>query len=87
MGYRICINLPEQRCYTIYALNCLAMHVSEFLKLYGNIGQFTQQGLEKLNDLTTIFFQHTSNHHEQEAHKQILEKRNRIEELEYQGYQ
>ena len=68
-------------------MHCLAMHVSEFLQLYGNIGQFTQQGLEKLNDLTTIFFQHASNHHEQEALKQILEKRNRIEELEYQGYQ
>ena len=29
-------------------MHCLAMHVSEFLKLYGNIGQFTQQGLENL---------------------------------------
>ena len=25
----------------------------EILELYGSIGQFTQQGLEKLNDLTT----------------------------------
>ena len=47
-------------------MHCLAM--------YGNTG-FTQQGLEKLNDLTTIFFQHASNHHEQEALKQILEER------------
>ena len=68
-------------------MHCLVMHVSQFLKLYGNIGQFTQQGLEKLNDLTTILFQHATNHYEQEALKQVLEKRNRLEELEYQGYQ
>ena len=54
--------------------HCLAMHVSQFLEMYGNIGQFTQQGLEKLNDLTTIFSAHImSNHHEHEALKQILE--------------
>jgi len=63
------------------------MHVSEFLTLYGNIGIFTQQGLEKLNDITTIFYQHASNHKEQESLLQVLEKRNRIEELEANGYQ
>ena len=67
-------------------MHCLAMHVSQFLELYGNIAKFNQQGLEKLNDLTTIYFQHASNHREQEALQQILEKRNRIEELEDQGH-
>ena len=43
--------------------------------------------VRELNDLTTLFFQDASNHHEQQALKQILEKRNRLEELEYQGYQ
>ena len=57
-------------------MHCLAMHVSQFLVLYGNIAKFNQQGLEKLNDLTTIYFQHASNHREQEALQQILEKRN-----------
>jgi len=60
------------------------MHVSEFLTLYGNIGIFTQQRLEKLNDITTILYQHASNHKEQES---VLEKQNRIEELEANGYQ
>ena len=34
-------------------IHALGMHVSEFLHLYGNIVMFNQQGLEKLNDLTT----------------------------------
>ena len=57
-------------------MHCLAMHVSQFLELYGNIAKLNQQGLEKQNDLTTIYFQHASNHREQEALQQILEKRN-----------
>ena len=64
-------------------MHCLAMHVSQFL----DIGMFTQQGLEKLNDFTTVFFQHTSNHREQEALLQILVKTNRIEELQDNGHQ
>jgi ubiquinone/menaquinone biosynthesis C-methylase UbiE len=35
-------------------MHAFAMHVSEFLRLYGNIVMFTQQGLEKLNDVTTV---------------------------------
>lgn len=35
----------------------------------------------------TIHFQHASNHREQEALKQLLEKRNRLEELESEGHQ
>lgn len=63
-------------------MHAFSMHVSEFLKLHGNISMFSQQGLEKLNDITTIHFQHASNHREQEALKQLLEKRNRLEDLE-----
>lgn len=53
---------------------------------YGNITKFTQQGLEKLNDLTTIHFQRASNHREMDAFRQVLEKRNRLEKLEDDGY-
>jgi len=63
------------------------MHVLQFLMLYGNIGTFSQQGLEKLNDFTTIFYQHASNHREQESLLQVLENRNRIEDLEASGHQ
>ena len=68
-------------------IHAFAMHVGEFLKLYGNIVKFSQQGLEKLNDLTTTHFQHSSNHRELEALKQMLQKRNRIEDLESRGFQ
>lgn len=64
-------------------MHAFAMHVPEFLSLYGNINMFSQQGLEKLNDLTTIHFQHSTNHKESQALRQILQKRNRIEELEH----
>lgn len=68
-------------------MHALAMHVPEFMKMYGSILLFTQQGLEKLNDTTTIHFQRSSNHRESEALKQLLQKRNRIEELERKGHQ
>ena len=31
----------------------MAMHMPQFIELYGNITKFTEQGLDKLNDLTT----------------------------------
>lgn len=68
-------------------MHCLGMHVSQFLKLHGNINIFTQQGLEKLNDMMTIHFHHSPNHREQEVFKQMLQKRNRLEELELGGHQ
>ena len=68
-------------------MHAFAMHVPQFLSLHGNITIFTQQGLEKLNDLTTKYFQRSSNHREMESLKQILEKHNRIEALEDGGHQ
>jgi len=63
-------------------LHAFSMHVSQFLCLHGNISVFSQQGLEKSNDLITKYFQHSSNHHEMDSLKQILEKQNRIDSLE-----
>ena len=37
-------------------MHAFAQHVPEFLCPYGNIVIFSQQGLEKLNDLTTKHF-------------------------------
>lgn len=68
-------------------IHAFAQHVHEFLRLYGNIVIFNQQGLEKLNDLTTKHFQRATNHQGYQALKQVLEKRNRIELLEDGGYQ
>ena len=64
-----------------------AMHMAEFIYLNGSIVKFIQQGLEKLNDITTKHFQHATNHQEIQSLRQILEKRLRIETLEERGYQ
>ena len=67
-------------------IHAFSMHVPEFVKLYGNIISFTQQGLEKLNDVSTKQFQRASNHRNIESLRQMLEKRNRIESLEDSGH-
>ena len=64
-------------------LHSLVYHVPEFIKAHGNISKFTQQGLEKLNDL---HFWRSTNHRDEQALKQVMEKRNRLEELEDAGY-
>ena len=68
-------------------MHAFTMHVPQFLSLHGNITIFTQQGLEKLNDVTTKYFQRSSNHHEMGSLKQILEKHNSLEALEDEGHQ
>ena len=68
-------------------IHAFSMHVPQFLRLYGNIVSFTQQGLEKLNELTTKYFQSASNHREMESLNQILEKHNRLEALDDSGSQ
>ena len=78
---RLFTSVYQTKDVTLY-MHALAMHVPEFIRLHGNIVIFTQQGLEKLNDVTTVQFQRSSNHRENEALKQLLQKRNRLEELE-----
>ena len=68
-------------------IHSFANHVAELKKLYGSISTFNQQGLEKLNDVTTKQFQRSTNHYDIQALQQILEKRNRIELLKDQGFQ
>ena len=66
----------------------MAYHIPEYLQLHkGNIVQFTLQGLEKLNDISTKNFQRSSNHRDHEALEQMLQKMNRVELLCDQGYE
>ena len=44
-------------------VHAFAMHVPQFIHLYGNIVAFTQQGLEKLNDRTTKYFHSASSYY------------------------
>ena len=57
-------------------IHAFSKHVPQFLRMYGNISVFTQQGLEKLNDFSTKFYQRSSNHRTFESLQQILEKHN-----------
>lgn len=68
-------------------IHALVMHVWEFIDLYGSLEPFSQQGLEKLNDLTTSHYFRSTNHHhkKEEALRQILQKWNRIERMEDAG--
>lgn len=62
-------------------MHVLISHIPEFLSLYGSISQFSQQGLEKLNDDITKDYFRSTNHRDSEALKQLLLKLNRLEEL------
>lgn len=68
-------------------MHALLWHVPEFLKLYGQICSFTQQGFEKLNDKTTKDFFRSTNQRGLDALTQIVQKRNRMEHLEDLGCQ
>ena len=60
-------------------------HVSESMTLHGRILPFTQQGLEKYNDVTTKDFFRSTNHKGETALRQIMEKQNRLEYLRESG--
>lgn len=66
-------------------IHALMNHVSEFMKLHGSILPFTQQALEKYNDITTKDFFRSTNHKGEAALQQIMEKQNRLEYLRDQG--
>ena len=65
-------------------MHSFVCHVPEFLTLYGNLTQFTQQGMEKFNDTSTKYYFRATNHHKNDsvALSQLLLRRNHIEELE-----
>ena len=58
-------------------MHALMSHVPEFLKLYGNIEFFTQQGMEKYNDITPKNYFRSTNHQGVSAIKQLFLKRKR----------
>lgn len=66
-------------------IHALMNHVSEFMKLHGSILPFTQQALEKYNDVTTKDFFRSTNHKGETALRQIMEKQNRLEHLRDSG--
>ena len=69
---------------TLY-MQCMMMHISQFMTLHGAILQFTQQGLETLNDILTKNYFRPSSLKPGECFRQVLEKQNRLEFLEESG--
>lgn len=45
-----------------------------FIEVYCSVCKFSQQGLEKLNDITSQNFLRGTNHHDVAAFKQVTEK-------------
>ena len=62
-------------------MHALVSHLPEFLRIHGTVNPFTQQGIEKLNDLYTHYFFNSTNHHDTQALEQLLLKQNRLEYL------
>ena len=83
---KLFLSIYQRKDVTPY-IHAFMMHVHEFITLHGNLVSFSQQGLEKLNDFSTKQFQLASSHRDIESLQQMLEKRNRIENLEDNGHQ
>ena len=66
-------------------MHCMMHHVDKFMVLHGSILPFTQQGLEKYNDIMTKDYFRSTSHRDEQCLVQILQKRNWIEHLESLG--
>ena len=62
-------------------IHAMANHVHEFMTMHGSILPFTQQGLEKYNDVMTKEFFRATCHRNEDALIQIIQKQNRLEHL------
>ena len=66
-------------------MHALYAHVPEFLTLYKNLEYFTQQDMEKYNDITSKNVFRSSNHRGVSALEQIFLKKSRVQYLEQVG--
>lgn len=66
-------------------IHAMANHVHEFMTMHGSILPFTQQGLEKYNDVMTKEFFRATCHRNEDALIQIIQKQNRLEHLRDSG--
>ena len=82
MGRELRRSLSTEACYAIYTCTNEPCYVGEFMQIHGSILPFTQQGLEKKNDVITKSYFRSICHQGETALRQILEKQNRIEHLE-----
>lgn len=71
------------RCYQIVHvtpyIHCFAIHLHQFVRLYGDINLFNQQGMEKYNDFSTIHYFRSTNKCKYSYLHQLLIKKSRLE--------
>ena len=68
----------ENQTIPVY-VHIMVYHVPEFISKYKNLNLFSTQGLEKLNDQTKSYYFRQTNHINQQALSQLMEKKNRME--------
>lgn len=61
-------------------MHTLVHHIPEFISLHGSLAPFSQQGLERLNDVITKDYYRNTNHRN-DALQSLIMKLNRLEEL------
>ena len=68
-------------------IHVFVSHIPQFLELHKNINIFNTQGLEKLNDFCTQYYQRCTNKHTKDKNylSQLFKKRNRIEFFNLNG--
>ena len=57
------------------------------MEIHGSLLPFSQQGLEKLNDVMTKHYFRATSHQNEKALLQLIQKQNRIEHLKDMGAQ
>ena len=62
-------------------IHAMSNHVGEFMRVHGSILPFTQQGLEKFNDVMTKHYFRATSHQNEKALLQLIQKHNRLEHL------
>ena len=67
------ISIYQTKHVTPY-MHILRSHIPQFIKIYGTLAPFSQQGLEKLNDDITKDYFRSTNHHDTELLTQLMFK-------------
>jgi hypothetical protein len=76
------VKLYDKKHVTPY-IHAFAFHLHEMIQIHGDVNLFNQQGMEKLNDLTTQQYFRSSNKHKDDFLNQLIKKKNRIEYVSF----
>ena len=66
-------------------MHILVCHIAEVIKLNGNLSNFTEQGLEKLNDNVSKWYFRSTSFNKETVLRQVIQKQNRLRKLQFDG--